>query len=154
MKKLAVLTLLMGLVTVATPSSAYALSCAELDPVDWASRFPSLDGAYVGWVTAIAVEPETVTVTVAVADVLVGPHQRELAYTVPNHDPWGPFYEVGRRIAVVVEGGTTSDGVQELCGPWYRPDELRDAARRHGSWHPSVFDRLADSLWGILRAAA
>ena len=39
-------------------------------------------------------------------------------------------------VAVIVEGGQVSDGRQNICGPWFEPEELRRAAEAYGDIEP------------------
>ena len=83
-------------------------------------------------------------VRLRVTELLHGQAPASLEYSTPNFHPWGPYYEVGQEIAILVEGGQVSDGVMNLCGPWFGPEELRAAAAEHGT--PQVESPLLERL--------
>ena len=119
------------------PEPAAALTCMEPDPIDWSTRLPAADAALIGVVQSVEeIEDETLAgqlaIRVRVIEVLHGRAPRTLEYTTSHLGVWGPFYEVGQELAVVIEDGKVSDGQMEICGPWYGPDELRQAASDYG----------------------
>ena len=110
-----------------------ALSCVEPEPIDWSTRLPASDGAVIGVVESVeAIGGDgfdgELALRVRVIEYLHGRVPALLEYTTSNFDPWGPYYEVGEEIAVLIEGGDVSDGQMNICGPWFSPDDLRQAA--------------------------
>lgn len=108
------------------------LSCAEPEPIDWSTRLPASDGAVVGVVESVKVIDSDgfsggLALRVRVTEYLHGRAPALLEYTTPNFDPWGPYYEVGDEIAIVIEDGVVSDGRMNICGPWFNPEDLRQA---------------------------
>jgi hypothetical protein len=123
--------LLIGAVPVA------ALSCAEPEPIDWSTRLRASDGAAIGVVEMVEAIGGNgldgqLALRVRVAEYLHGRAPELLEYATPNFDPWGPYYEVGEEIAILIEDGEVSDGQMNICGPWFSPDDLRQAAADFG----------------------
>lgn len=134
-----------------------ALSCAEPEPIDWSTRLPAADGAVIGVVERVEATGSgfdgDLALTVRVTRLLHGRASAVLEYTTPNFEPWGPYYEVGHEIAVLIENGEVVDGQMSLCGPWFSPDDLRTAAAEYcdvDTFAPSALDRVL-SLVGSFR---
>lgn len=156
MRRLAIGSAIATLLTLsATP--AMALSCIESEPIDWSERFPKSKAAVIGVIEEV--EPidgdhtlGELMLRVRVSEVLHGNVPKILEYTTPNFDPWGPYYEVGEEIAIVIENGEVSDGKQNICGPWFSPDELRAAASQFGTEEPTtLLDRILAVLFELIR---
>ena len=114
-----------------------ALSCVEPEPIDWSTRLPTSDGGVIGVVERVDAIGGNgfdgqIALRVRVTEYLYGRAPELLEYTTPNFDPWGPYYEVGEEIAILIEGGEFSDGQMNICGPWFSPDDLRQAAADFG----------------------
>ncbi|NNL48307.1 MAG: hypothetical protein HKO76_08070 [Acidimicrobiia bacterium] len=136
MKRIAlVLGVFVASLMVAAPAGA--LSCMPPDPIDWEEWYPRLDAALVVEIdsvkeTTAGTYAGSLTISATVRELLKGRVGERIEYSVPSLNPWGPYYEVGDRIAVVSEDGVISDGRQNICGPWFEPDELRRAAELYG----------------------
>ena len=137
---------------------ATALSCVEPEPIDWSTKLPAADGAAIGVVERVDTAGDgfdgSLSLTVRVTEHLHGDSLAVLEYTTPNFDPWGPYYEVGQEIAVLIEDGEVVDGQMSLCGPWFGPDELRTAAADYGDvevFEPTLFERLLTFVETLLR---
>ena len=39
---------------------------------------------------------------------------------------------MGEEIAILIQDGEVSDGQMNICGPWFSPDDLRQAAADFG----------------------
>lgn len=135
--KIAAPLLAFGLLVGLLAAPAGALSCMEPEPVDWSHRFPLVEAAMIGVVDTV----ESVTtdrvggglvLEVHITEVLHGRAPAVATYTVESFDPWGPYYEIGQELAIVVEDGRYVDGNQALCGPWFGAEELRAAAAEYG----------------------
>ena len=158
MKRLGAVFATLGLVGLMT-APASGLSCAEQEPVDWSKRLPAADAAAIGVVESVKEfvsdgDGRGFLLEVRVTERLHGRIGSSLDYTVSNFDPWGPYYEVGQEIAIVIEDDVVTDGVMHLCGPWFTPDELRQAAADLGLTveNPSTaFDRFLRLFHRILR---
>lgn len=143
----------LGMLGLSSPP-ATALSCAEPAPIDWSVRLPATSAAVVGIVEKVElVEGDeyasNLALRVRVTEYLHGRAPATIEYTTPNFDPWGPYYEVGREIAIVIEDGEVTDGQMQICGPWFGPEELRQAAADHGTGvdvQPLSFHRLLGLL--------
>ncbi len=136
MKRLVMIIATLGLVGLTAPPAA-GLSCAEPEPVDWSTRLPAADASMIGFLESVKeVEGDEyapgLLLQVRVTEHLSGRTTSVLEYRVPYFDPWGPNYEVGQEIAIVVENGVITDGQMHICGPWFTPDELRQAADDYG----------------------
>lgn len=136
MRRIALALLLASTSLVASPAGA--LSCAQPQPIDWEVRFPAVDAALIVEVTGVEEIADesyagSLQISAVVRETLKGMSGRELTYTVPSLKPWGPYYGIGDEIAVIIENGTVTDGRQKICGPWFGPEELRQAAERYGS---------------------
>ncbi|MGI9608970.1 MAG: hypothetical protein ACR2NL_01615 [Acidimicrobiia bacterium] len=137
-----------------------ALSCAQPDPIDWSSRLPASDAALIAVVESVEeTGSETVygelAIRVRVAELLHGRAPGILEFTRNHLNPWGPFYEVGQEVAIVIEDGVVNDGQMNLCGPWYQPDELRQAASAFGTPAPpqvTVYDLVVRLLERFLQS--
>lgn len=147
------------------PRPAAALTCMEPDPIEWSTRLPAADAALIGVVESVEeieeIEAETfagqLAIRVRVIELLHGRAPGILEYTTSHLGVWGPFYEVGQELAVVIDDGVVSDGQMDICGPWYGPEELRYAASEYGVPAPPfmtvsdfivrLFERLLQSLF-------
>lgn len=112
---------------------ATALSCAPPEPIDWSNRLPTADAAVIGVIESVGEvvgdsDVSSLLVRVRVTEYLHGRSSATLEYGAANFEPWGPYYEVGQEIAIVIEDGVVTDGQMNLCGPWFSPEELRQAA--------------------------
>ena len=140
MKRIAlVLGVFVASLMVAAPAGA--LSCMLPDPIDWEERYPRLDAALIVEIDSVreatdATYGGSLTISATVHELLKGRVGERIEYSVSSLNPWGPYYEVGDRIAVVSEDGVISDGRQNICGPWFEPDELRRAAELYGDSPP------------------
>lgn len=141
----------------ATPAGA--LSCIEPEPIDWSVRLPASDAAVIGVIEDVHLIDAgnalgDLSLRVRVTESLHGTAPEVLAYTTPNFDPWGPYYKVGDELAIVIENGEVSDGEQNICGPWFSPDDLRVAAQQFGSGEDeaaTLLDRIVAVLIELLR---
>ena len=127
--------------TLVAAAPAGALSCVPPDPIDWKQRFPQLDAAFVIEVESVKEAADeriagSLTIAGLVVEVFKGNPGRAIEYAVPSLNPWGPYYQPGDRVAVIVENDVVSDGRQNICGPWYEPAELRRAAELYGDLEP------------------
>ena len=116
---------------------ATALSCVEPEPIDWSTRLPESDVGVIGVVESVEAiggngSDGELALQVRVTEYLHGRAPELLEYTTPNFDSWGPYYEVGEEIAILIEGGEVFDGQMNICGPWFSPDDLRQAAADFG----------------------
>lgn len=136
MKRLVMIFAVLGVVgLMATPATG--LSCAEPEPVDWSTRLPAADASAIGVIESIKEVAHDeyareLVLQVRVSERLHGRTTPTIEYSVPHFDPWGPYYEVGQEIAIVIEDGVVTDGQMHICGPWFTPDELRQAADDYG----------------------
>ncbi len=141
----------------ATP--AMALSCIEPEPIDWSVRLPASDAAVIGVIEDVErIHADEalgdLSLRVRVTELLHGTAPEVLKYTTANFDPWGPYYEVGQEVAIVIENGEVSDGEQNICGPWFSPDELRAAAAQFGPGEDepaTLLDRILAMLFQLIR---
>lgn len=141
----------------ATP--ARALSCVEPEPIDWSVRLPRSDAAVIGVVENVKLIAADevlgeLSLRVRVTEILHGTAPKMLEYTTPDFEPWGPYYEMGEELAVVIENGEVSDGKQSICGPWFSPDELRAAANQFGPGDDepaTLFDRILALILELIR---
>jgi hypothetical protein len=136
-----VLTLICGTALLLAPGPAGALRCMPPKPVDWEQRYPGLEAALIVEIDEVKERTDgayagSLEISSTVREVLKGRVGERLQYTVSSLNPWGPYYEPGDRIAVVIEAGVISDGRQNICGPWFEPEELRQAAARYGDLEP------------------
>ncbi|MDH3607284.1 MAG: hypothetical protein OER12_09855 [Acidimicrobiia bacterium] len=136
MKRLVIIFATLGLLGL-TAAPAAGLSCAEPEPVDWSTRLPAADASAIGVLESVKeVEGDeyerVLLLQVRVTERLGGRTTSVIEYSVPYFDPWGPHYEVGKEIAIVIENGVIADGQMHICGPWFTPDELRQAADDYG----------------------
>ena len=132
MKRLVVIFAVLGGIGL-TAAPATGLSCAEPEPVDWPTRLPAAEASAIGVIESIKEVAHDeyargLLLEVRVTERLHGRTTPTIEYTVPYFDPWGPYYEVGQEIAIVIEDGVVTDGQMHICGPWFTPDELRQAA--------------------------
>jgi hypothetical protein len=121
---------------------AGALSCIPPEPIDWEDRYPRLDAALIIEIDAVEAITDgnfagSLEISATVREILKGQAEEKLEYTVPSLNPWGPYYEPGDEVAVVVEDGVVFDGRQNICGPWFEPGELRQAAEWYAISIPS-----------------
>lgn len=135
--KISAVLLVLGLLVGQMAAPAEALSCIQPEPIDWSERFPQVEAAAVGVVESVkevATDDffEALLLEVRITETLHGRIPSTVEYAVSNFNPWGPYYEVGQELAIVVENGRYVDGNQELCGPWFGPHELRSAAAEFG----------------------
>jgi len=153
--KTAVLTALIAATVVVPASPAASLSCEELEPFDMAAAIAGADAAAVGTITHIRTDDPTewgdahLTLTVEISEVYKG----RFAPTVVierETSVWGPHYEVGQELALLVTGGDIDDGANSLCGPFYSPSDMRAAGGEPTS--PGWMGWLLRILHGLLRA--
>ena len=158
MKRIVMTFAILGILgSLSTPAGA--LSCAPPEPIDWSTRLPASQAALIGVIESVdEVDGDSLQMSfflrVRVIEYLHGRAPAVIEYLAPNHDPWGPYYEVGQEIAVVIEDGEVTDGQMHICGPWFSPEELRDAATDHGSPPPppaSPLDRILELLERFFR---
>lgn len=158
MKRIATVFAVSSVLSLSAPSAG-ALSCAPPEPIDWSTRLPAAGGAVIGIVESVEVinridYQSDLLLQVRVTEYLHGRAPATIEYTTPNFDSWGPYYEVGQEIAIVIENGQVRDGQMNLCGPWFSPEELRQAADDYGSpidVEPTPFDELLRFLERLLR---
>lgn len=162
MTKITFIAVLVTGAILAGAQPAAALSCAPPNSFNLADLLIEVPVAAVGTITSISSSNEEewgdaeLLLTVEVSEVYKGvvpPRLRLPRYTTV----WGPFYEEGQEIALVQQDGVMRDGEQELCGPWFTADEMRDAADELGleaavPQAPGGFlAALVAALMGILR---
>lgn len=137
MTKTLIITALVAGAVLAGAEPAAALSCAPPNSFNLADVVLEARVAAVGTITSISSSNEEewgdaeLLLTVEVSEVYKGVVPRWLRLH-RDTTVWGPFYEEGQEIALVQQGGVMQDGQQELCGPWFTADELRDTARAVG----------------------
>jgi len=121
---LATTGLMMGVIPVA------ALSCEEPQPFDMGRAISFADAAAIGVITSLSAVGdegwEEVTLTVQVDEVFKGTAPTRVV--LERHETvWGPFYEEGQELALLIHNDVVSDGQQELCGPFFSPADMRQA---------------------------
>ena len=109
---------------------AAALSCAIVDPLDMKAAIAQADAAAIGTVTSISSVTDdgwgTAELTVKVNEVFKGSVSGRLTLD-REITVWGPFYEEGQELALVVNDGVVRDGQDSLCGPFFSPADMREA---------------------------
>lgn len=159
MRRLAAIFLSVTSVLALGVSPAVALSCAEPEPIDWSVRLPAAEAAAIGVIEKIELIDgyyfdAGISLRVRVTERLHGHAPEILEYTTPNFNPWGPYYALAEEIAIVIEDGEISDGQQNICGPWFSPEELRAAAAEFGQVddvRPTLLDRILSLIEDLLR---
>ena len=113
-------------------SSVSALSCAEPEHFDMEATIAQADGAAVGTITSISQGNKNdwdefdLVLTVQVSEVYKGSAPPTL-YLERFPTVWGPFYEEGQELAMLITNDSVSDGQEALCGPWFSADDMRQA---------------------------
>ena len=132
---------------------AAALSCAEPGPFDMKAAIANADAAAIGTVTSIASlsddeygDAEAV-LTVELSEVFKGTMPRRLTLQ-RQVTVWGPFYEEGDELALLVNDGVVRDGFDSLCGPFFSADDMRQAGPEPTIVAP---EPQGWSMFGLLR---
>ncbi len=119
------------------------------------------DAAAIGTITAITSNGDTdlggeeLVLTVEVSEVFKGTVSSRLTLE-RSTSVWGPYYEEGEELALLVTDGVIRDGQDTLCGPYFYPAEMRAAGGEPTSPQPSgwqvlnIFKTLFDIIAMLL----
>jgi hypothetical protein len=109
---------------------AVGLSCIEAEPFNMEAAIAEADAAAVGTVTSVTLNAgnnvEQLVVVVEVTEVFKGTVPAVLRLDRPT-SVWGPYYDEGTELALLVSDGVVDDGQNSLCGPFYSADDMREA---------------------------
>ena len=143
---------------------AAALSCMEPEPYDMRAAIDNADAAAAGTITSILASTETeygdarLVVYVEVTEVYKGTVPARLTLE-RDTTIWGPWYEEGTELAMLITNGVVADGQNSLCGPFFYPDDMRSVAGEPTSpapmgplWHLLDMVRFLVGLLGHLLA--
>ena len=157
MKRNAVIAVVVATGLLLGASPAAALSCAPPEPIDMEARIAAADAAAVGTITAISSSGDNdlggneLLLTVEVSAVFKGTVRPQLT-VLRSTSIWGPYYEVGEELALLITDGVVGDGKNSLCGPYFYPAEMRAAGGEPTSPEPhgwqvfNIFKTLLDIL--------
>lgn len=145
-----------GLVVGAGPAAA--LSCAPPEPFDMEAGIAAADAAAIGTITSISaggatdLGGEELVLTIEVSNVFKGTVSSRLTLDRAT-SIWGPYYEEGQELALLVTDGVVQDGQNSLCGPYFSPAEMRAAGGDPTEPAPqawSIFQLLRNLLFDLV----
>ena len=139
---------------VGTASPAAGLSCMEPEPFDMLAAIADADAAAVGRIVSITEDDATefgdatLTLRIEVTEVFKGGVDARL--TLVRHQTiWGPYYDQGQDLALLITDGQVDDGRNSLCGPFYTAEEMRQAGGDPSEPETSWLGRLLDLLFRL-----
>ncbi len=147
MKRHAVIVIMVttGLLLGAGPATA--LSCAQPEPFDMVGGIAAADAAGIGTIASISSSGSNdlgggdLVLTIEVTEVFKGTMSSRLTLE-RSTSVWGPYYEEGEELALLVTDGVIRDGQDTLCGPYFYPAEIRAVGGEPTSPQPSGWQVL------------